>query len=54
MNQITDTATRLDRKATNISVLAAIGVVEMGKRCFSRSGTWVAKARLPGAASSPT
>ena len=45
--------TRRDRKATHISVLAAIGVRRDGKRCSSPSGTGAAKARLPGAGSLP-
>jgi transposase-like protein len=43
--------TRLDRKATNISVLAAIGVRRNGQKGCFRSGTWAARARPPGASS---
>jgi putative transposase len=46
--------TRLDRKATNISVLAAIGVRRTGRRCCFPSKTWAAKARRPGVTSSAT
>jgi transposase-like protein len=46
--------TRLDRKATNISVLAAIDVRRDGQRFCCPSGTWAARARLLGASSSMT
>ena len=46
--------TRLDRKATNISVLAAIGVRRDGRdRCCCPSRIWAARAARPGASSSP-
>jgi hypothetical protein len=39
---------RLDRKASNISLLVALGVVPTARRCCWRSRTWAARARPPG------
>ena len=46
--------TRLDRKATNISVLAAIGVRRDGQKVLLSIGIWAEKARRRGASSSTT
>ena len=46
--------TRLDRKATNISVLAAIGVRRDEQKVLLSIKNMGGKARRPGASSSPT
>ena len=44
--------TRIDKRATNVSVLAAIGVRRDGQKVLLAIETWAAKARQPGPASS--
>ena len=46
--------TRLDPRPPTSRCWRRSACGAMGRRCSSRSGTWAAKARLPGAASSPT
>ena len=45
---------RLDKRATSLSVLVALGVRREARRCCLPCATWAAKARQPGARSSMT
>jgi transposase-like protein len=45
---------RLDRKATSLSLLVALGVGAMAKRCCWRSAIWAARARQRGGRYSTT